>query len=179
MPALRALGLFDTPAEEAFDRLARLAARLLQAPIALVSLVDEDRQFFKSCLGLPEPWASWRETPLSHSFCQHVVATCAPLIVSDARTHPELHDNLAIRDLKVVAYLGIPLTLPNGHTVGSFCVVDSKPRTWTALETETLRDFAASVMSEIELHAVRGRLEVRIQEQAGELGDAAQALAGC
>ena len=176
LAALRALGLLDTPAEAAFDRLAQLAARLLQAPIALVSLVDEDRQFFKSCLGLPEPWASWRETPLSHSFCQHVVATRAPLIIGDARTHPEFRDNLAIRDLGAVAYLGIPLTLPNGHTVGSFCVLDSVPRTWTAPEIETVRDFAASVMSEIELHAVRGRLEVRIQEQAGELGDAAQAL---
>ena len=176
LAALHALGLLDTSADEAFDRLARLASRLLQAPIALVSLVDEDRQFFKSCLGLPEPWASWRETPLSHSFCQHVVASCAPLIINDARSHPEFRDNLAIGDLGVVAYLGIPLTLPNGHTVGSFCVFDSVPRTWTALETETVRDFAALVMSEIELHAVHGRLKERIQEQAGELGDASQAL---
>ena len=88
LDALRALGLLDTPAEEAFDRLARLAARLLHTPVALVSLVDENRQFFKSCFGLPEPWASWRETPLSHSFCQHVVTSNEPLVISDARIHP-------------------------------------------------------------------------------------------
>ncbi len=176
LASLRSLNLLDTPATEAFDRLARLAVRLLQTPVALVSLVDEDRQFFKSCVGLPEPWASWRETPLSHSFCQHVVATCAPLIVSDARTHSWLHDNPAIRDLGVVAYLGIPLTLPNGHTVGSFCVLDSVPRTWTPLEIGTVRDFAAAVMSEIELHALRGRLEARIEQQTADLGRSNQRL---
>lgn len=170
LSALRALGLLDTPAEAAFDRLARLATRLLQAPIALVSLVDEDRQFFKSCLGLPEPWASWRATPLSHSFCQHVVAAGAPLVICDARDHPEFCDNLAIRDLRVIAYLGVPLTVPTGHTIGSFCVFDSKPRTWTELEIDTVRDFAASVMSEIELHVMQKRLKKRNQEQAGRLG---------
>ena len=116
LDTLRALELLDTPAEESFDRLARLAARLLHTPVALVSLVDADRQFFKSCFGLPEPWASWRETPLSHSFCQHVVASNEPLVISDARIHPHLSTNLAIRDLGVIAYLGIPLTLPNGQT---------------------------------------------------------------
>jgi PAS domain S-box-containing protein len=72
LKALRDACLLDTPAEESFDRLTRLASTILHAPVALVSLVDEDRQFFKSCVGLPEPWASRRETPLSHSFCQHV-----------------------------------------------------------------------------------------------------------
>jgi hypothetical protein len=64
----------NTPAERAFDRLTRLATRLLRVRWRSSSLVDEDRQFFKSCVGLPEPWASLRETPLSHSFCQHAVA---------------------------------------------------------------------------------------------------------
>lgn len=176
LAALRELGLLDTPAEEAFDRLARLAARLRKVPIALVSLVDADRQFFKSCLGLPEPWASWRETPLSHSFCQHVVATCAPLIIGDARTHPGLRNNLAIRDLNVIAYLGIPLTLPNGYTVGSFCVFDSVARAWTPLDIETVRDFAAAVMSEIALHRRRSQLEEGIARRATELEETQQAL---
>src|SRR3954464_15206025 len=72
---LRRTALLDTPAEEAFDRLTRLATRVLHIPISIISLVDDDRQFFKSCLGLPEPWASDRETPLSHSFCQYIVLT--------------------------------------------------------------------------------------------------------
>ena len=82
LDALRRTGLLDTPPEEVFDRLTRLVRRLLGAPVVLVSLVDADRQFFKSALGLPEPWATRRETPLSHSFCQHVVATGAPLAVA-------------------------------------------------------------------------------------------------
>ncbi len=176
LDSLRALGLLDTPAEEAFDRLARLAARLLHTPVALVSLVDENRQFFKSCFGLPEPWASWRETPLSHSFCQHVVTSNEPLVISDARIHPQLSTNLAVRDLGVIAYLGIPLTLPNGRTIGSFCVIDTIPRAWTEEDIHTVRDFAASVMSEIELRTLRGKLEARVAERTAELQRALESL---
>ena len=100
-------------------------------PVALVSLVDADRQFFKSCLGLPEPWASARETPLSHSFCQHAVARREPLVVDDAREHEVLRDNPAIRDMGVVAYAGIPLIDAAGHALGTLCVIDSQPRHWT------------------------------------------------
>ena len=100
--ALQETGLLDSDADPAFDRIARLAAQVLNAPVALVSLVDADRQFFKSCLGLPEPWASRRETPLSHSFCQHAVASREPLIVDDAREHAVLRGNPAIRDLSLI-----------------------------------------------------------------------------
>ncbi|MFY9639662.1 MAG: GAF domain-containing protein, partial [Rhodomicrobium sp.] len=93
--ALRATGLLDSPPEKVFDRLTDLARRMLGVPVCLISLVECDRQFFKSCAGLPEPWASLRETHLSHSFCQHVVHTGAPLVVEDAREHPLLRDNLA------------------------------------------------------------------------------------
>ena len=95
--------LLDTDAEEAFDRLTRLATRLLGAPTALVSLVTTERQFFKSCVGLGEPWASRRETPLSHSFCQYVVATREPLPITDAREEPLLRESRAIVDLHVMA----------------------------------------------------------------------------
>src|SRR5262245_3464148 len=71
LAALRTTSLLDTPPEEVFDRLTRLATSALQVPVALVSLVDGDRQFFKSSIGLPEPWASLRQTPLTHSFCKH------------------------------------------------------------------------------------------------------------
>src|SRR5919202_4579018 len=99
LEALRASGLLDSAPEEAFDRLTRLVTRVLGVPIALVTLVDGERQFFKSCVGLPEPWATRRETPLTHSFCQHVVDLREPLLISDARTHPLVQANLAIRDL--------------------------------------------------------------------------------
>src|SRR3954454_8796989 len=93
LAALRAPALLDSQPEEAFDRLTRLATRALGVPVALVSLVGPDRQFFKSQTGLAEPWASARQTPLTHSFCQHVVATGEPLVVSDARVHPLVKEN--------------------------------------------------------------------------------------
>jgi hypothetical protein len=151
LEALQATGLLDSDVTPSFDRLARLAAHTLQAPVALVSLVDRDRQFFKSCLGLPEPWTSQRESPLTHSFCQHAVASREPLIITDARRHPVLHDNLAIRDMGVVAYAGIPLIDDGGKALGTLCVIDSQPRHWTSRQIELLGDIAASVVTEITL----------------------------
>jgi PAS domain S-box-containing protein len=154
LTALERRGLLDSPPDEALDRLTRLAAGLLRAPVALVSLVDDHRQFFKSAVGLPEPWASRREAPLSHSLCQHVVAAAAPLRVDDAPQHPIGRDNLAVAELGVVAYLGMPLISADGHALGSFCVIDSQARTWAEDEIAVLRDLAAAVMTEIELRTV-------------------------
>ena len=150
---LQRVKLLDTPPEEPYDRLARLAAKLLQAPVALVSLVDEHRQFFKSCFGLDEPWNSAREAPLSHSFCQHALEANKPLVIENARAYPLVRDNAAIRDLRVVAYAGVPLTTARGQSLGTLCVIDHKPRAWTRDQIDTLVDLAASVMTEIELHA--------------------------
>jgi hypothetical protein len=159
--ALRLTALLDSPAEEAFDRLTRLASRVLRAPIALVSLVDADRQFFKSCVGLPPDVTEARGTPLSHSFCQHAVERAQPLVIDDARAHALVLDNGAVHDLDVIAYLGIPLQTADGLVLGSFCVIDHVPRRWSADELETLRDLAASVMTEIEL-----RTALRMAESA-------------
>src|SRR5256885_2915266 len=93
LKALRVPALLDSPPEVAFDRLTRLASHALNVPVALVSLVAEDRQFFKSCVGVEEPWASRRGTPLSHSFCQHAVASGEPLVIEDARENPLVSDN--------------------------------------------------------------------------------------
>ena len=153
LDALRRSALLDTPAEAAFDRLTRLATEILGVPVSLVSLVDGDRQFFKSAVGLPEPWASLRETPLTHSFCQHVVRDVMPLIVPDARLDPVLSGNLAVTEIGVVAYAGIPIVASDGHALGSFCAIDSKPRQWTEHEIGILRELTALVVSEIELRA--------------------------
>jgi GAF domain len=153
LAALRRAAILDTPREESFDRLASLAARVLNAPVALVSAIDRDRQFFKSCLGLPEPWASRRESPLTHSFCQHAVAAREPLVVSDARQEPQLRNNLAIRDFGVIAYLGVPLITREGHALGTLCVIDHKPRTWTRDQIDLLKDLATSVVTEITLRS--------------------------
>ncbi|HZI15328.1 MAG TPA: ATP-binding protein [Myxococcus sp.] len=152
LEALRRTALLDSPTEEAFDRLARLTTRTLGVPVALVSLVDKDRQFFKSCVGLPAPWCDSRQTPLTYSFCIHVVATGQPLVINDARIHP-LRENLAVDRLGVVAYAGFPLTTSEGDTLGTLCAIDIKPRAWTNEDLAILADLAASVMTEIELRA--------------------------
>lgn len=164
---LKELLLLDSPAEEAFDRLTRLAAKIVNAPVSLVSLVDIDRQFFKSFVGLPEPWASERQTPLSHSFCQYVVSTGQPLVVEDARQVPLLRDNMAIPDLDVIGYLGIPIMASDGSRLGSFCVIDSKPRQWTEREIDIVRELAISAMGEIELREqiiAREKVEKELEE---------------
>ncbi len=150
---LHQLLLLDTGAEEAFDRLTKLASKIIGAPVSLVSLVDANRQYFKSMVGLPEPWASARETPLTHSFCQHVVALGKPLVIEDARKNPLVHDNLAIPDMNVIGYLGIPISTSDGTGLGSFCVIDDKPRKWTDDEIYIMEELARAVMTEIELRA--------------------------
>lgn len=163
-------GLLDSPREEAFDRLTRLATRIVKTPIALVSLVDRDRQFFKSVVGLPEPWRTRRETPLSHSFCKHVVALHEPLVIPDARKDPIYRDNLAIRDLGAVAYCGVPMTTA-GAPLGAFCVIDDQPRQWSYEEVQILRDLGDCATHEIEmrmrlaaLETARRRADARVTE---------------
>lgn len=143
--------LLDSPVEDSFDRLTALASKLLNAPISLVSLIEPHRQFFKSQIGLPEEFIELRETPLSHSFCQYVVTSGEPLIVEDAREHPLVMDNLAIVDMDVIAYLGIPLTTADGWHLGSFCVIDTEPHVWSDEDIETMETLAASVTNEIQL----------------------------
>ena len=151
LAALRRTALLDTPPEEAFDRLSRMAARLLGTPVALISLVADDHQFFKSAIGLPEPWASHRTNPISFSFCGGVVSTGEPLVLEDARRHPLLRHNPVIRELGWVSYAGVPLRTREGQVVGSFCVIDKTPRLWSERDIALLQDLAASVVTEIEL----------------------------
>ncbi len=148
LSALNETALLDSEPEPAFDRITRLAGKILGVPVALVSLVTENRQFFKSNIGLLE---AMRETPLSYSFCQHVVQTAEPLVIADAQNNPLVRDNLAVTEMGVRSYAGIPLITSEGHTLGSFCVLDTRPREWTEDEIATLTTLADSVLAEIEL----------------------------
>jgi GAF domain-containing protein len=151
LAALERTQLLDSPPEEPFDRLTRLASRLLRTPVALVSLVDRDRQFFKSAVGLQEPYSTRRETPLTHSFCKHVVAMHEPLVIGDARKDPNYRDNPAVRELNIIAYAGVPLTI-SGFALGAFCVIDNQPRAWSYEDVQTLKDLSECAMREIELN---------------------------
>lgn len=168
LAALKATGLLDSDAEAAFDRFTRMAARWLGTPVAAISLVDDRRQFFKSAVGLGEPWASKRETPLEYSFCQYAVTTREPLVVADAREHPFLRSNLAVTELSVVAYAGVPLVTSEEHVLGALCVVDSEPRPWGENEIEVLRDLAALTITEIELRAQLKQLNALRSERGKE-----------
>ncbi len=166
--ALRSTGLLGAPMDEHFDKLTVMAGRLLRVPVSLVSMVDVERQVFLGATGLPEPWATRRETPLTHSFCQHVVMNDAPLQVSDARVDPLVRDNRAVEELGVVAYLGIPLRTAERVTIGSLCAIDSRPREWTAEDLALLQDLAQLADAQI---ALRGELRAALVQMAGDLAD--------
>ncbi len=162
LEAVLSTGLLDTEPEEEFERWTRLSARLLRVPVALVSLVDAERQFCKSALGLKEPWAASRELPLSHSFCKHVVASGEPLVTSDARLSPSLKDNPAVTALDVVAYAGVPLVAA-GQAVGAFCAIASEPREFSADDVALLQELARGVETQIALRIANEALREREQ----------------
>jgi signal transduction histidine kinase/CheY-like chemotaxis protein/HPt (histidine-containing phosphotransfer) domain-containing protein len=162
LAALAETGLLDTPVEEIFDRHTRLAGRLLGVPVSLVSLVAGDHQFRKSQYYAPGHTPAERRNPLSDSFCQHVVAREAPLVVPDSLHDPLVRDN-GVADV-VRAYLGIPITLASGQTIGSFCAIDAQPHEWSGDDVALLRDIAAGVIAEIELRVQLTRRE-RLHEE--------------
>nr|WP_255604458.1 GAF domain-containing protein [Oscillochloris sp. ZM17-4] len=145
------LGLLDHPSDPALDRLTKLTARLLRAPVALVTLVTADRQYLKGMYGLDAPLAVSRETPISHSFCQHVVASGAPLVVANAPEHPLVCDNPAIREMGLIAYLGLPLRTSDGTILGALCAIDHSPREWDEDDLAMLTDLRDTAETEIAL----------------------------
>ncbi|WP_247268508.1 MULTISPECIES: sensor domain-containing diguanylate cyclase [Pseudomonas] len=147
--ALHGLKVLDSAPEERFDRLTRLAKRLFNVPIALVTLVDKDRQWFKSCVGLDV-----NETPRDVSFCGHAILQDELLLVPDAKQDKRFHDNpLVTGEPNIRFYAGYPLTVPNGNKMGTLCLIDTQPRELDDEERALLRDLAG--MAEQELMAVQ------------------------
>lgn len=166
--ALEALALLDTPAEERFDRLTRLASAALNTPIALVSLVDLGRQWFKSRVGL-----AVAETPRSMAFCSHAVAGRELLVVPDTLRDARFSTNpLVTQAPKVRFYAGQPIFSLDGHAVGTLCVLDTVPRAFSAAESLLLRDLASLVESELNKNALvsaRQAAEQALQQFNAEL----------
>jgi diguanylate cyclase (GGDEF)-like protein len=140
-----ALEVLDTPPEERFDRVTRLARRLFGVPIALVSLVDSDRQWFKSRQGLDAT-----ETPRDVSFCGHSILEPELFVVEDAHRDERFHDNpLVTGEPHVRFYAGAPLSAPDGSRIGTLCVIDHEPRSLDAEEGALLADLASMVEREL------------------------------
>lgn len=177
--AVRDTGLLDTPPEESFDRLTRLAAKLTGAPVTLVSLLDSSRDFYKSAFGLGEPLNTARQLE-GRSFCHYAMVSDGPLVLADVTQMAVFCDVPTVKSLGVRAYAGIPLVTAQGQVLGSFCAVDFEPRQWTETDVEVLVELAHSAMREIQLRkAVResDALNRRLLEQLQRVDELNRALA--
>jgi GAF domain/Adenylate and Guanylate cyclase catalytic domain/Heme NO binding associated len=144
---LHHLRVLDTPAEERFDRIVRLAATLFRAPIAYVALIDDDRQWFKSRVGMKS-----EETPRHSSFCGHAILQDAPLIIADARRDLRFASNpMVVGEPFVRFYAGQPVRGPGGHKIGTLCVLDRSPRTLAEHEVLLLQELGAVIEDEFAL----------------------------
>jgi len=142
---LRSLNVLDTLPEERFDRMTRMAKRMFDVPIALVSLVDENRQWFKSCIGL-----NVRETSRDISFCGHAILGGGAITIKNTTEDQRFADNPLVLDAPNIRfYAGCPLSL-NGHKLGTLCIIDQKPRRFEKEDVEALQDLAAMVERELE-----------------------------
>lgn len=147
LQALYRYDVLDTPEEEAFDRLTRIAALVADVPIALISLIDEDRQWFKARQGLDAA-----QTPRDVSFCGHAILGVDPMEVPDASLDERFADNpLVTGEPHIRFYLGVPLTAPGGHNIGTLCVIDRRPRELDEAQRRTLHDLAQIAVRELEL----------------------------
>lgn len=151
LAALREYDVLDTPAEAKFDDIARLAAHVLGSPIALVSLIDVDRQWFKARYGLEAP-----ETPRDVSFCGHVVENGAPLVVHDSHADPRFADNpLVLGEPRVRFYAGMPLRTPDGFVLGTLCTIDHEPKSPSPEQLHLLGLLARQVVDQLESRKMR------------------------
>jgi len=143
--ALRGLGILDTPREDRFDRYTRIAARIFDVPIALISLVDGNRQWFKSAEGLDGD-----ETPRDVSFCGHAILGDGVFEVRNARHDPRFRDNpLVLEPPHVRFYAGAPLEAPDRHKLGTLCIIDRVPRQLNGDEKTMLKNLADRVVGEM------------------------------
>ena len=145
--------LTSSATKPAFDRLTRLAATMLRAPTALISLIDDQRQLYKSAYGLGEPLASTGETPVADTFCKYVVSGRKPLVVEDARRHPVLATYPGVLAELVASYAGVPLQTSDAQVIGTLCVFDPCPREWPPELIDALTDLAQATITEIELRS--------------------------
>lgn len=159
LAAVRSTGLLDTAGEEAFDQLTRLAARLLDAPFAFVTIVDDTRSFWKSCFGITSTDIADRQNPVEESFCQYVVSSGAALVVGNTVDHDLTSTNPSNDSMGVRAWAGYPIRDREGNVLGTVCAVDTVERTWSDEDREVLRLLADAASTEIQLRTEVERTE--------------------
>ena len=162
---LHGLNLLDTPGEADFDRVTERLTRLFKVPIALLTLVDKDRQWFKSQTGLPADLAEARSTSRDVSLCGHVVAKDEILMVRDLARDPRFANNPFVKERGLRFYAGVPLRGPNGLPIGSLCILDTKPRDMTWQEQELLKMIAGDVMEQIKRRPVAEVAKIATSEK--------------
>jgi predicted PurR-regulated permease PerM len=151
---LNGLNLLDTPDERNFDQITERLTKLFKVPMALLTLIDKNRQWFKSQAGLPADLAESRSTSRDVSLCGHVVAKDEALIVRDLARDPRFANNPFVKERGLRFYAGVPLRGPNGFPIGSLCILDTKPREMTSQERELLKMIAGDVMEQIKRRPV-------------------------
>ncbi|QSX76962.1 GGDEF domain-containing protein [Agrilutibacter solisilvae] len=161
LSALRRYQILDTPAEEAYDDLVTIASGICGTPMALVSLIDVERQWFKARAGLDAA-----QTPREVSFCGHVVARGRTMVVPDAMQDPRFHDNpLVTGDPSIRFYAGAPLVDSGGHAIGTLCVIDTVPRDLEPFQQRALESLSRQVMALMELRAAHRELQHHLSER--------------
>ena len=158
LAALDGLHLLDTPPEQEFDEVTRRLAEIFEAPISLMSLVDRDRQWWKSQRGLPADLAAAGQTPRDVAVCDHVVGGDQTLVVEDLHQDPRFVGNPLVERLGLRFYAGAPLRTDDGHAVGSLCVIDTKPRAMSDRERRLLEMVADGAMREVRLRGLSQQL---------------------
>ncbi|QNF28182.1 GAF domain-containing protein [Metabacillus elymi] len=161
---LYSLNLIGTPEEKSFDQITNLASRLFGVPISLITLITEDKQWFKSCVGLPDNLKESRSTERSAAFCHCVVADGNPLVVQDSSLDERFINNRFVKEYNIRFYAGAPIITKNNNVLGSLCIIDTKPRLFSEEELNTLIDLSNWVKAEIELKA--DLIERTISEQS-------------
>jgi len=152
LAAVRATGLLDTGPESPFDDLARLAAAVTGCGRALITLVDERRSFWKSCIGVNAADVARRQHPVRESLCYFLVGLGgAPFVIEDAAADPRTSSHPSVRPMKIGAWAGYPLLTPAGQVLGSMCVIDENPHPWQPEELAALAAMARAVSNEINL----------------------------
>ena len=160
LEALSSSGLLASRTDGHLDRVAARLAEAFEAPIALVSLVDESRQLWKGAYGLPADLAQSRQGDRATSICGHVVAGGSPLVVEDTARDPRFAGNPFLRSRGIRFYAGAPLRTASGHVIGSLCVLDGRPRTLTPRDVNLLKLIADELMTGVEHHESGGKADV-------------------